>query len=55
MASYNLGLLTGGRIHQYSNPVGQIYYVDSVANTTSYSIPNGFEDAPGVSHSVLID
>ncbi|KAF2806150.1 uncharacterized protein BDZ99DRAFT_523619 [Mytilinidion resinicola] len=45
--AYNLGPMVGGRIHQYANSAGQVYYVDSVANTTSYAIPNGFGDAPG--------
>jgi len=53
MVTYDLGLLTGGRIHQYANPVGQVYYYDTVANTKSYSIRNGFGDNPGVSDSSL--
>ncbi|KAI0157208.1 hypothetical protein GGR57DRAFT_461242 [Xylariaceae sp. FL1272] len=46
MATYDLGSMTGNKLYQYANSTGQIYYVDTVANTTSYSIPPGFEDGP---------
>ncbi|KAI1174446.1 hypothetical protein F4777DRAFT_385104 [Nemania sp. FL0916] len=46
MAIYDLGLMVGGRFHQYANSAGQVYYRDTVANTASYSIPPGFEDHP---------
>lgn len=48
-----LGSLTGGRVRQYADLIGQIYYVDPVANTRSYAVPNGFEDRPGVSDIYL--
>lgn len=46
---YDLGPLTGGQWHQYANPVGQVYYQDVVTGQSTYTIPAGFEDAPGVS------
>ncbi|KAF1840529.1 uncharacterized protein K460DRAFT_421469 [Cucurbitaria berberidis CBS 394.84] len=46
MATY-LGPLVGGRINQYANTAGQIYYQDTVTGTTSYAIPNGFQDGAG--------
>ncbi|KAF2466098.1 uncharacterized protein BDR25DRAFT_345705 [Lindgomyces ingoldianus] len=47
MTTYQLGPLVGGTIHQYANAVGQIYYCDTVAGTTSYAIPEGFQDVAG--------
>ncbi|KAF2801022.1 hypothetical protein K505DRAFT_369767 [Melanomma pulvis-pyrius CBS 109.77] len=47
MTTYHLGPLVGGTIIQYSNSAGQVYYHDTVAGTTSYTIPNGFEDGLG--------
>jgi hypothetical protein len=49
MTTYDLGLLLGGYIRQYSNAVGQSYYHNTINNETSYSIPPGFEDSPLVS------
>lgn len=49
MTTHDLGPLVGGRFHQYTSAVGQSYYVDTTAKTTSYSIPVGFEDHAQVS------
>ena len=45
---YNLGFLVGGRICQYADSTGSVYYHDTVAGTTSYTVPQGFADAAGV-------
>ncbi|KAF2024865.1 hypothetical protein EK21DRAFT_117380 [Setomelanomma holmii] len=42
----HLGPLLHGRIQQYANAVGQIYYHDTVTNTTSYAIPPSYADHP---------
>ncbi|KAL1800296.1 hypothetical protein ACET3X_000638 [Alternaria dauci] len=47
MTTTYLGPLVGGRINQYANSAGQVYYHDTVAGTTSYAIPNGFQDGAG--------
>ncbi|KAF1959987.1 hypothetical protein CC80DRAFT_490013 [Byssothecium circinans] len=47
MSGTFLGPLTGGRINQYANSAGQVYYNDTVTGTTSYAIPNGFQDSAG--------
>ncbi len=46
--TYDLGPLAGGRFHQFANAAGQVYYCDSIAQTTTYAIPEGFEDGPDV-------
>jgi len=55
MTSTDLGPLAGGRIKQYANHAGQIYYYDTVATTTSYAIPNGFQDGAGVRYFRHVD
>jgi hypothetical protein len=55
MANTYLGPLLGSRIDQYANSAGQVYYHDTVAGTTSYAIPNGFQDGVGVLSPRLVD
>lgn len=55
MTTTYLGPLVGGTINQYANSAGQVYYHDTVAGTTSYAIPNGFQDGAGVRYSRLVD
>lgn len=49
MSGYDLGPLTGETWHQHANSVGQDYYVNIASGQSQYSIPEGWEDQPGVS------
>ncbi|KAL5315382.1 hypothetical protein ACEPPN_016249 [Leptodophora sp. 'Broadleaf-Isolate-01'] len=43
-STYYLGPLAGNVWNQYSNPVGQVYYFNTVSQQTTYTIPAGWED-----------
>jgi hypothetical protein len=45
MTTYDLGELHGGQFYQYANSAGQSYYYDKIGKTTSFAIPQGYEDS----------
>jgi hypothetical protein len=45
---YDLGALVGDTWHQYASSVGQVYYTNHYTQTSTYTIPTGWEDAAGV-------
>lgn len=52
-STYYLGPLAGNVWNQYSNPVGQVYYFNTVSQQTTYTIPAGWEDVAAVSDHAI--